>query len=1818
MVYQQSGNPVAEPTYAGDYNVYASYQQSANYTAASDNSKTLTIGKRAITVTADTKSKTYGDDDPSLTYQITSGSLVAPDAFQGSLSRAEGENVGSYAITQSSLALSNNYVLAFIPADLTITQATPTITWANPLDIIYGTALSPTQLNATANVPGDFTYTPSAGTQLNASDAQTLSVLFTPEDAVNYTTATATATINVKKATPLITWENPAYIIYGTALSATQLNAASGGVAGDFMYTPAAGTILNAGDNQTLSVNFTPTDASNYNTPATKTVKINVQKAKALVSVTGYEGTYDAQPHQASGSVTGVGGVVLEGLTLGDSFTNAPGGTAHWTFEGNPNYEDESGTVAITINKAPLTVTVADKMRVYGAANPPLTGTMEGVQGDDNITVAYSTTAADNSDVVAAGYPISATLSSEPAGTLNNYSITNTPGTLTITPAIATIQVTGYEGIYDGQAHGASGSATGVNGVDLSSSLDLGQTFTNVPGGTADWRFDAGANYQKANASVAINIGKANATISLTGLNITYDGSAHAATATTSPAGLAGVAVNYFQVDGPTKTAVLPENVKKAGSYAVEATLTNPNYKLVDAGSSPAQDLEVQTGTLVIARKLLSATIANPGKVYDRTTAAPNTTIASLGEIVGSDEVAAEVVSSAFNNASAGSRTVTAQLRLTGDDKDNYSLAATATVTASITPKPLSAALVGTVSKSYDGTAVATLAAANYSLSGAMADDAVALNMPGAGSYNNKAVGTGKAVTVTGLAIDGADALNYSLPFTTAEAGIGSISAKELAISISSEDKVYDGGTEAKTAAFLSAASGLVAGDKVTVNSVNGAFADKNVASGKTVTATVSKTGDDAGNYSANETATTTAAITALQLTPHIVAYDKVYDGTTTATLSSQTVTGMIPGETLVNLNVSAASFASKDKGTHTVTASGLTLGGDQSGNYALATGATATDEATINARSIEVTANAGQSKVYGTPLDPVLAYSITTGSKVADDNFSGQLARALGESVNAYAIGLGSLSLGTNYDLRLAPGSTFAITAKALTASIQAQNRVYNATTGATATGSVPPTALIGDDKVTVDVINPQFNNKNVGMAKPVTAAVALSGPAAGNYNLTATTASTTANITAAELTPNFTAANKEYDGTTKATITGRSVQGVQVAAGVADQVSLSGGSACFADKNVGNGKTVTGSAFLLIGTDAENYYLPAANPTAQANITPRDLTITATGVNKPFDGNTSATASLSDNRVKDDDLTTAYTSASFADAGTGTGKTVTVTGISITGTDAGNYTPNTTTSTTASIFSATSGITVVSNGPVQYSDQVTFTATITSTTAQSVLNATGGTVEFKLTKDGTPSATPESLGSSTYPANWSSAANGPATVTKSFIILQKPGTYTVSAIFTPNSSNITGITSQNACPLTVTQEAADVVYSGLEYFSTSSPTSLTANNVEYIATLTDKDDTFRGDVTNARAAFMEVSSTGTETTALFSSPSSSPADYLVSMLNSPDVTVGVARTGAKSITLSSGEAGSGGKTLNLITVAKGDYYKGRTTDCTLITIAVPGQDFVNGGGSSIIAQSGGTYAAPANSRMNFGFTMKWNKTGKNVQGQANIIFRRLESGIWKTYQIKSNAINTLGTTTSTAGNQGDFNTKANLTDITDPLNPKGVGSSLDLSVQAFESVLTGGAHKIGITLRTSTGGLVFSNNWTGAKTEMQALKGGKISVRSTSTLSAVSSAQSTTLATMPGAAELTNAAATPLGLYPNPFSTKATLSFALSKAGSYELAIYDAKGMLMKRLQTGQAEAGRLYSVELNGSELAEGLYFARLITGSTVQTARLMVRK
>src|SRR6185369_9755641 len=165
-----------------------------------------------------------------------------------------------------------------------VTPAPTTISWTTPAAIVYGTALSAAQLNATVsgNLAGTFAYTPAEGAVLDAG-TQTLSVTFTPASG-NYAASTKTVSLTVTPAPTTISWTTPATIVYGTALSAAQLNATvNGGIAGTFAYTPADGAVLDAGT-QTLSVTFTP--ASGNYAASTKTVSLTVTPAPTTITWT--------------------------------------------------------------------------------------------------------------------------------------------------------------------------------------------------------------------------------------------------------------------------------------------------------------------------------------------------------------------------------------------------------------------------------------------------------------------------------------------------------------------------------------------------------------------------------------------------------------------------------------------------------------------------------------------------------------------------------------------------------------------------------------------------------------------------------------------------------------------------------------------------------------------------------------------------------------------------------------------------------------------------------------------------------------------------------------------------------------------------------------------------------------------------------------------------------------------------------------------------------------------------------------------------------------------------------------------------------------------------------------------------------------------------------------------------------------------------------------------------------------------------------------------------------------------------------------------
>jgi predicted TIM-barrel enzyme len=325
--------------------------------------QSFTVFKATATVTLGSLSANYNGSPHSATATTSPGGLAVTFTYAGSATAPT--NAGSYAVVGT---ISNANYQGSASGTLVIAKAVPVITWPAPAAITYPRALSATQLNATASVPGDFTYVPAAGTVLGAG-TQTLHVTFTPTDATDYTTPTATQTLTVNKATPVITWPAPAAITYPRALSATQLNATAS-VPGAFVYSPAVGTVLSGGAH-TLHATFTPTDTANFTTAAATQV-LTVNKALPVITwpapapIT-YGTALSAAQLNATASVPGA----LVYSPAAGTVLGAGAHTLHVTFTPTDaaDYATVLATQVVTVNKAvPVITWPAPAPIPYGTA----------------------------------------------------------------------------------------------------------------------------------------------------------------------------------------------------------------------------------------------------------------------------------------------------------------------------------------------------------------------------------------------------------------------------------------------------------------------------------------------------------------------------------------------------------------------------------------------------------------------------------------------------------------------------------------------------------------------------------------------------------------------------------------------------------------------------------------------------------------------------------------------------------------------------------------------------------------------------------------------------------------------------------------------------------------------------------------------------------------------------------------------------------------------------------------------------------------------------------------------------------------------------------------------------------------------------------------------------------------------------------------------------------------------------------------------------------------------------------------------------------
>jgi subtilase family serine protease len=408
-----------------------------DYSSATDTVK-LAVSRVPLTVKASNTSRVYGQTNPVFTGTITG--LQNGDNITATYSCSATTNsaVGTYAITPTLVDPGHrqtNYIVALSNGTLTVTMAAPLLSWATPSAVTYGTALSSNQLDATANVPGNFAYNPSAGTVLDVG-TNSLSVNFTPANTVDYSSAADGVSLVVSPA-PLTVTASNASQVYGQS---------------NPVFT---GTItgLQNGDNITATYSCSATSNSPVGTYSITPALVDPDNRQTNYAVSLSNGTLTvtmAAPVLSWSTPSAVTyGTALDTNQL-DATANVPGNFAYgpsagaaldtgtnilsviFTPDDAVDYSSATGNVSLVVSPAPLTVTTSNASQVYGQNSPVFTGTITGLQNGDNITATYSCSATTNSPV--GMYAITPALV-DPDNRRTNYTVGLSNGTLTVTMA---------------------------------------------------------------------------------------------------------------------------------------------------------------------------------------------------------------------------------------------------------------------------------------------------------------------------------------------------------------------------------------------------------------------------------------------------------------------------------------------------------------------------------------------------------------------------------------------------------------------------------------------------------------------------------------------------------------------------------------------------------------------------------------------------------------------------------------------------------------------------------------------------------------------------------------------------------------------------------------------------------------------------------------------------------------------------------------------------------------------------------------------------------------------------------------------------------------------------------------------------------------------------------------------------------------------------------------------------------------------------------------------------------------------------------------
>jgi hypothetical protein len=424
-----------------------------DYAVTTDNVE-ITVNSAVLTVTANNALMTYGGTVPALGDTITgfvNGDTSGVVSGQAVLftSATSASAVGEYPIDIEVGGLSAaNYTFVGDSGIMTVDPAVLTVT-ANNASMTFGSTLPAFSDTITGFLNGDTASVVSGQASLSASATSSsavgeyaINVGVSGLAANNYTFTGQSGTLTITKTTPVITWNPLAEIVYATPLSSAELNATSS-VAGQFVYSPPLGTILNAALYQTLSVTFTPTDTTDY-TDASASVDITVLRADLTVTANDATMTYGGNVPAFSDTITGfVNGdnssVVSGQVKLTTTATSAsPVGSYPIVIDVSQmiaeNYVFGGVAGTLLVNPAVLTVTPGPVSMTYGSDLPVFSPTFIGLLNGDTAAdlsgqATFSTTATSASPV--GSYPLDINVSGLSA---TNYTFTGKAGTLNVTP----------------------------------------------------------------------------------------------------------------------------------------------------------------------------------------------------------------------------------------------------------------------------------------------------------------------------------------------------------------------------------------------------------------------------------------------------------------------------------------------------------------------------------------------------------------------------------------------------------------------------------------------------------------------------------------------------------------------------------------------------------------------------------------------------------------------------------------------------------------------------------------------------------------------------------------------------------------------------------------------------------------------------------------------------------------------------------------------------------------------------------------------------------------------------------------------------------------------------------------------------------------------------------------------------------------------------------------------------------------------------------------------------------------------------------------